>query len=35
MTLWDLRQAIESAIPLWAYAGLVVVFLGLVIWSRR
>lgn len=22
MTLWDLRQHIESAIPLWAYFGL-------------
>lgn len=25
MTLWDMRQAIESAIPLWAYGAFTVV----------
>lgn len=28
MTFWDLRQAIESSIPLWAYVVLIVVLNG-------
>jgi hypothetical protein len=32
MTLWDLRQWIESRIPLWAYAVILLLALGYLAW---
>lgn len=35
MTLWDMRQAVESAIPLWALLVWILLMALLVVWMSR